>query len=148
MAHSGASNPPHTPQLDRERLSGISGVVGLDISQRLVDDIVLTDLGGGGRLELLPRRDDHQPTEDSCLCVQRLQCIDRVAAFADEAVRSHGYETADRRFDLRIGGKRNVHRRQRQHCADHKQADASGDDQRFGRPRSDRREGDADCDSR
>ena len=118
---------PH-PQLDRERLGGIAGVVGPDIRQGLVDDIVVADLGGRGRLELLPRRDDHQPAEDPRLRVQRLQRIDGVAAFADEAVRSHGYETADRRFDLRIGGRRTAHRRQRQHCADHEQASATGDD--------------------
>ena len=98
------------------------------LSQSLVDDIVVTDLGVGCRLELLPRRDDHEPAEDSRLRVQRLKCIDGVAAFADEAVRSHGYETADRRLDLRIGGKFTVHRRQRQHCANHKQAGATGDD--------------------
>ena len=62
------------------------------------------------------------PPKISRLRVQRLECIDRVAAFADETVRSHGYETADRRLDLRIGEKFTVHRRQRQHCANHKQA--------------------------
>src|SRR4029079_12415502 len=98
---------PH-PQLDRERLGGISGVVRADIRQGPVEYSVVTDLVGGRRLELLPRRDDHEAAEDSCLRVQRLQRIDGVAALADEAVRSHGYETAARRLWCREGRQRRV----------------------------------------
>ena len=90
---------PH-PELDRDRLLRISLIVGADLGERPVDDIVGADLRLRRGLQLLPAGDHHEPAEDAGLGVERFQRIDGVAAVADEAIGAHGDQPADRRLDV------------------------------------------------
>ncbi len=118
---------PH-PELHAERLLRIPFVVGADLRQRPVDDIVGADLGARRGLELLPARDHDESPEDAGLGVERFERVDRIAAVADEAIGSHGDESADRPFDLL--SVRQVDRQQKQHGAGKQQ---SAQDERHGR---------------
>ena len=90
---------PH-PELDRERLLRISLIVGADLGQRPVDDVVGADLRLRRGLQLLPAGDHHESAEDAGLGVERFQRIDRIAAVADEAIGAHRDQPADRRLDV------------------------------------------------
>jgi hypothetical protein len=102
---------PH-PELHGERLLRIALVVGTNVGQRPVDDVVGADLGVGRGLQLLPARDHDEAAKNAGLGVERLQRID--SAVSDEAIRAHRDQPADRSLVL---GNRRIGRQQEQASA-------------------------------
>jgi hypothetical protein len=99
------------PKFYSQRLARVSRVVVAHQRERLVDNVVVADRGLRRRLQLLPTGDHHKPAEDTRLGIERFERIDGITPAANEAIGSHGHETAERRLDV-VG----VRRRYRQHA--------------------------------